>query len=201
MSALMSVNIPSLTSYPSLFVGGGREEAIRISSLGTELLKWTPDMRGVWIEIGLVGMDFEVLGDPVQELWLPREIPTDTIYFAVRPLKAGACRLRFCLYYQQNIFQSFRLAALTLEPNQKDVPARKRRQMLAAALAVAQKVVGDAGYLTRLEYSSLSSVEGVEMRPPRKFEHSRQRSRRQTCRERQRSGRVRRSRTRRPGRR
>lgn len=139
------------------------------TALIEEVFKWTQDMQGVWIEIALVGMDFEVLGDPVQELWLPREIPSDLIYFAVKPLKAGACRLRFCLYYRQNVVQSFRLAALTLEPDQKDAPARERRRMLAAALAVPQKVVGVAGYLPRLEYSSLSSIEGIDTRPPRRL--------------------------------
>jgi hypothetical protein len=57
-----------------------------------EVFKWTPEMEGVWVEIGVTGLDFEVLGDPVQELWLPREGASETVYFAVVPKTAGMAR-------------------------------------------------------------------------------------------------------------
>ena len=34
-----------------------------------ELFNWEPDMKGIWIEIGISGIDFDILGDPVKELW------------------------------------------------------------------------------------------------------------------------------------
>lgn len=137
------------------------------TTLFEEAFNWSPEMEGVWVEFAITRLDFEVLGDPVRELWLPRDSPSEMIYFAVSPRIAGACRLRYCLYYQQNVIQSFRLAAITLEPKQQDLSADERRQRLAAALDLSEETIGDAAYLPRLEYSLTTSMESLESRPPR----------------------------------
>ena len=144
-----------------------RYRAVGASAVFEELFKWTKEMKGVWLEIGVSGIDFEVLGEPVQELWLPQATPSDFIYFAVSPHIAGAARLRFCIYYKQNLIQSFRLAALTTEPGHEDTPAEERRRLLASALDVTEETTRDVGYLTRLEYSLTSSADGIETRPAR----------------------------------
>jgi hypothetical protein len=138
------------------------------TELPEEWFKWTPDTPGVWVEIGVTGLDFEVIGDPVQELWLPREGPSDLVHFTVVPRESGAARLRFCLYYQQNVLQSFRLAALTLAPDQRESAPRTRASRLARALGLKPKDVEGRSYLTRLEYS-LGAVDPVSIaeRPPR----------------------------------
>lgn len=131
-----------------------------------EFFKWSPKIVGVWVEIGVTGLEFEVLGDPVQEIWMPREAPSDMIYFAIVPRVAGVARLRYCLYFKQNLIQSFRLAAITLNSDQER-PSKDRKKQLALALGIKQKHVGDARYLSRLEYSLTTSFNEVETRPPR----------------------------------
>ena len=76
-----------------------------------EVFRWSVNQRGVWVEIGVVGLDFDVHGDPVQPLWLPREGPSATAYFAVSTNRTGPVRLRYGLYYENNLIQSFRMAA------------------------------------------------------------------------------------------
>jgi hypothetical protein len=132
-----------------------------------EVFKWTPEMEGVWVEIGVTGLDFEVLGDPVQELWLPREGASETVYFAVVPKTAGMARLRFCLYYKQNIIQSFRLAAITVAQQDAPMPAAQRRAALARGLGLPLQEMKDVGYAPRLEYSVTAGVDGVGSRPER----------------------------------
>ncbi len=144
-----------------------RYRAVGASAVFEELFKWTKEMKGVWLEIGVSGIDFELLGEPVQELWLPQATPSDFIYFAVSPHIAGAARLRFCIYYQQNLIQSFRLAAFTIEPGHGDTAAEERRRLLASALDVTEETTRDVCYLTRLEYSLTSSADGIETRPAR----------------------------------
>ena len=145
---------------------------IRIRTFGEaalieEVFNWSPEMEGVWVEFAVTGIDFDVLGDPVRELWLPRERPSEMIYFAVSPRVAGACRLRYCLYYQQNVIQSFRLAAITMTAEESELPAEVRREQLSHALDLPLDAIGDAAYLPRLEYSLTASVESVETRPAR----------------------------------
>jgi hypothetical protein len=133
-----------------------------------EVFAWEPGSRGVWLEVGVTGLDFEVLGDPVQELWLPREGDSDLIHFAVVPRTSGVARLRFCVYSSQNVIQSFRLAALTLRRGEPaDVTPKERRRMLAEALDIKPEAVGDVGYLPRLEYSTSTRIQSIETRPPR----------------------------------
>jgi hypothetical protein len=103
------------------------------SALVEEFFKWTPEMAGVWLEIGVTGLDFAVLGDPVQELWLPREGPSETACFAVVPRAAGAARLRFCVYHEQDVVQSFRLAALVNPTEAWEERVRVRAYYLSQA--------------------------------------------------------------------
>lgn len=144
-----------------------RYRAVGASAVIEELFKWTKEMKGVWLEVGVSGIEFEVLGEPVQELWLPRSTPSEFIYFAVSPRIAGAARLLYCIYYQHNLIQSFRLAAFTLEPGQEDKPAEQRGPLLASALDLTEETTRDVCYLSRLEYSLTSGADGIETRPAR----------------------------------
>ncbi len=123
------------------------------TALLEEVFKWDPKMKGTWIEVGVTGIDFEVIGDPVQRLWLPVSGPSEIVYFAVVPHKPGACRLRFSVFYEQNVVQSFRIAAIA------GTPASDRTATLAQALGISKRSSLDAAYLTLLEFSLTSSIE------------------------------------------
>jgi hypothetical protein len=114
-----------------------------------------PIANGTWIEVGVTPIDFELLGDPVQEVWLPRDEPTDLITFAVRPKAETTVphvvRLRASIFHDNNVVQSFMLAAL-LEGAKGNVTAALARALNATPAAVRR--LGDVGYLTRLEYAS-----------------------------------------------
>ena len=133
-------------------VGGWDEDAMTLGAAAIleESFDW--EGEGVWVEVGVTGIDFEVQGDPVQEFWLPRQGDSERIRFAVVPRREGVSTLRFCLYHRQNVVQSFRVVAVTvIEEEEKAAPDRAIR--LAAALGVEPEMVGDAGWLAHLEYS------------------------------------------------
>jgi hypothetical protein len=122
---------------------------------------------GTSVEIGLTAIDFDLVGDPVQHLWLPPDGETDLVTFAVRPRTTtpvrGIARLRVSLFHKNNVVQSFLVAAL-LEGAEGDLA-----NGLASALhANADEVrsVGSVGYLTRMEYSALPIMFAGEA-PPR----------------------------------
>ena len=79
----------------------GPRDAVVITVGATAILeetfKWEKETAGAWIEVGVTGIDFEVLGDPVQEVWLPREgsseinVLCDPHVFCIR--RAAARRL------------------------------------------------------------------------------------------------------------
>ena len=132
------------------------------AAIEEERFRWTPKMKGVWVEIAVTGIDFEVLGNPVREVWLPREGATERIFFPVIPKRSGVSRLRVCLYHNQDVIQSYRVAAITVSPGSRQSPAAQRRS-LAAALGLPPEKVKAAGFLSRLEYST-GSVHDVANR-------------------------------------
>jgi hypothetical protein len=142
-------------------------ETVGAAAIIEEVFKWTPEMKGVWLEIGVSGIDFEVLGAPVQELWLPRDSASDPVFFAVIPRRAKVSCLRFSVYVRQNVIQSFCLAALTREGEALPETPEQRRLLLAGALNLNPEEVGDFGYLPRLEYSTSADVGKIVTRPER----------------------------------
>lgn len=131
----------------------GELQVIGAAPIIEKAFDWKPYARGRRVEIGIIGLDFEVAGEPVQEVWLPRHGASQTLYFTVAPRTAGAARLRVCLFYRNDLIQSLCLAVLTVSPGEPIPAADERRQKLAQALDVAPTLVGDVLYLARLEYS------------------------------------------------
>jgi hypothetical protein len=131
------------------------------TALVEEVFNWKPEMKGVWIEIGVSGIDFEVVGDPVQRIWLPAPGigPTETVYFSVIPRKSGVNRLRFSLYYEQNVIQSFRVGLIT------GARIKNRRAALTKALDIPPKLSADVAYLPVLEFSLTPSIDDFASRP------------------------------------
>ncbi len=132
-----------------------------------EIFQWAPEKEGVWVEVAITGLDFQLVGHSVQELWLPKDAPSDPLYFAVIPGKRGVSRLRFCVYYRQQLVQSFRVAAATRSPGGRARRASARREALAKALDLPLGKVGDAGYMARLEYGSLGDPARMSELPGR----------------------------------
>lgn len=122
-----------------------------------EKVRWDGD--GAWMEIGVTGIDFDVIGDPVQEFFLPREESSDLLAFAVRPRKPttvpGVARLRFTIYHRDNVVQSFFVSA-ALEGAPRNVASAMARALSVPA-SDARKI-GTAGYIARLEYSTTANV-------------------------------------------
>jgi hypothetical protein len=134
---------------------------LNAAALFEDVFKWT-ETNGVWVEFAVTGIDFEVVGNPIREVWLPREGQTEPVHFAVRPKRAGASHLRYGLYYQHNLIQSFHLVAATSYPDDLVTLATTcGPEDLGLALGVNATLVGDARYIARLEYSRTSALERV----------------------------------------
>jgi hypothetical protein len=135
------------------------------TALVEEVFRWTLDSLGAGLEIGVTPLDFELLGPAVQELWLPARDETDRITFALRPRAqtaiAGVARLRFTIYYRNNILYSFRAAAL-LEGTDGETAPR-----LARALGVRAADVEGVAHLTRTEYSVGAKLDQLSNVPRR----------------------------------
>jgi hypothetical protein len=109
---------------------------------------------GVRVDVAVSGIDFEVHGSPVQSVWLPRTGRTDRVFFAVSPSLTttipGVARLRFSIFYQNNIVQSFRVAALT-------ATSSDGRHLLAAALDLeVPRIPADVAWTSTVEYANTS---------------------------------------------
>lgn len=116
-----------------------------------EELQRSPE--GIWLEIGVTAYDFELIGEPVQPLWLPPTGATDLATFALRVPQStpneGVARVRFSIYCRNNVVQSFLVAA------RLDTPVTVAAANLARVLGVrAARIaaLGHPGYVTRLEY-------------------------------------------------
>jgi hypothetical protein len=163
----------ALTEICHLEVHIGPED-VRVTTAGAVALpeelafRWQPGMLGVEVEVAVTGLDFEVIGDPVRSLWLPRHGRSEPVYFALLPKTTPVAALRFCVYHRQNLIQSFRLAALTRQtPDEPDPPEKQRRAAIASALGLKASDVDNLGYLPRLEYSIVESPDALPFRPSR----------------------------------
>jgi hypothetical protein len=132
---------------------GPASEVIRVAWTRALLddIMFLPDEDGVWVEFGVTGIDFSIEGDATQEVWLPRNGLTERALFTVTPRRRDASVLRYCLYVRQTLVQSFKLAATTIPTAGSPVTVRPRT--LARRLGLTKAEVGDATWLSRLEYS------------------------------------------------
>ena len=121
------------------------------------------------LEVGVSGLDFEVVGDPVQTLLLEPGLPSDLLTFAVRPAARttvpGVARLRVSIFRDNHLVQSFLVAALLAGT---EVPANTA---LASALGVDAGEIeakvseaGPIGYVQRLEFSMAAAPDAGSLR-------------------------------------
>jgi hypothetical protein len=113
------------------------------SELLEERIHWTPEMDGVWVEIGVTGIGFHVGGEPLQEVWLPRFGRSEPVEFPVTALRATPV-LRYTIYCNGSVLQTFRLAALaSLDATRRD---------LAAALDISLDRLPRGTYVSRPDF-------------------------------------------------
>ena len=133
------------------------------AALIEEQFHWVEGEDGRWLDVGLTPLDFEVLGAPVQGLWLPRTGSSDALRFTVTPRRAGVALLRWTLYQGNDVLRSYRLGALVLDTDGGGDPADPA-QDLAGALGVTPEQAQGQSYLVRLEYSLAPSFHGLPER-------------------------------------
>lgn len=135
---------------------GPRDRAIPVyESSAFQEIPRVAGKRGVWIEVAVNGVGFDVRGAPVQELWLPFDEPTDRLWFSVVPTRPGAAMLRYTIYYRQNVVQSFRLGALTSSAAKPMRAEQRPRGALARAMHLPLDKLPAGTYVTRLEYEAV----------------------------------------------
>jgi hypothetical protein len=150
----------------------GDERHVLVPPIVEEQIKWSTD--GAWLQLGVTGIDFDVLGDPVQDVFLPRTGPSEVVHFAVTPRRTahavpGFARLRYTLYQDNRVLQSFLLAA-RLAGDAPGATWRNAIEGYVRALSVsADMLVGhgiDAlSFLTRLEYAEQPLDGAIEAHP------------------------------------
>lgn len=147
----------------------GPKDALTVTVGDVALLEgafpWTAGAEGCWIEIGVTPLDFENLGASVQEVWLPRDDEMPLVTFALKPRAEtavpGVARVRFTLYYRDNIVQSFLMAALF------EAAAEDTTTLFATALGIEPTAIPNttANYLMRLEYSAADPEQIGSLQP------------------------------------
>src|SRR5262249_22988736 len=71
---------------------------------------WQDD--GLWLDFGVSAIDFKVDGPAVQSIWLPRRAASQVATFVIRAPEVGVNVLRFTLFNNDNVVQSYRFAAV-----------------------------------------------------------------------------------------
>jgi hypothetical protein len=134
----------------------GAAPVLDATALLEEPFKWSEGHEGVWLSIGVTGLDFAVTGTAVQEVWLPRHGASDIVEFVVRPTRRGVSQLRYCVYFKADLLQAHRLAALVVDD--PAAQAADTSDALAAALGVAADRVRDGGWFARMEYAAAADL-------------------------------------------
>jgi hypothetical protein len=154
--------------------GPAGERHLLVPPIVEEQLKWSAE--GAWMQIGVTGIDFDVLGDPVQDLLLPRTGSSDRIHFAVVPRRTrhavpGFARLRYTLYHENRVLQSF-LLAVRLADGEPGATRVSPREGYARALSIEPgalegRRVAELSFLSRLEYAEATLAGDDFTRQPR----------------------------------
>jgi len=137
--------------------------AARSVAVVNEVLLIDPQVDGRWVDVAVTGIDFEVSGNPVQQLWVPERGPSQSVLFAITPSVTGYAALRFCVYVDQNLVQSFRLGAFVRGPS-ADMPDFAPEEM-ASLLDLSVDEVEGRLWLSRLEWGA--DVTSIQSATPR----------------------------------
>ena len=133
---------------------------------------WDDADEGIWLEVGVTGIGWAVDYEPVQQLFIPKTGEAPPCWFAVRPTETGAPALRFTLFHNGHVIQSFRLAALVRDhdlstPTGGDDEPGYDDTGLSAALDLTREEVLGRTWHARLEFSTVATLAQSRARPPR----------------------------------
>lgn len=150
----------------------GPRDRLLVSVGSTALLEEIERRSGTWLEIGVTAYDFELIGDPVQGLFLPQTGESALALFALRVPTAtpnpGAARVRVSLYLNNNVVQSFLIAARVVGADDRET-ADDGEANLARVLGIQRSrlvALGNPRYVTRLEYraNAIDAISGTRPR-------------------------------------
>jgi hypothetical protein len=144
-----------------------------LASVGsTALLEEVEQQGGAWLEVGVTAYDFELIGDPVQGLLLPKTGESALALFALRvPMSTpnpGVARVRLSIYLNNNVVQSFLVAARVIDGADLDASGDADTN-LARVLGIRRSrlaALGHPRYVTRLEYRA-SAIDATKDSRPR----------------------------------
>lgn len=166
------LNAHVLSDAPALTVGervriqfdiGAFDDIAAAMTRATRLYEeefWRTGEDGVWLDLAISGIDFEVVGSPIQELWLPRQGVSEPRTFLLVPRTPGVAMLRYCLYRGNDVIQSWRLAALTAAPGR---PSKRADRKRFAALVGGEP--GERAWAAQLEYALTGAATSAPNRP------------------------------------
>lgn len=134
---------------------GPADKLIRVVdavSLLEEAVFRTADSEGAWLDVAVFGLTASVVGEPIQQLWLPRVGPSELVNFLVTPDQQHPIwRVRICVYRDNLLLQSLLLAAA---PDGAVKPPDRRGELLGRTLGLSPgEPTEDRTWLARLEYS------------------------------------------------
>jgi hypothetical protein len=149
---------------------GPRDEkapTVGSSELLEEKIQWRPEETGVWLDIAVNGVGFDVEGAPVRKLWLPRWQASDAVHFAVRPTRSPVAVVRYTIYCRENVVQTFRIAAIATTGGGHAPATSEERTALARALHVRTSTLPkDAVWASRMEFAG-ANIDTADSLPPR----------------------------------
>lgn len=137
----------------SVEIGPGDEliEVAQAVSLLEEAIFRTADEQGAWLEIAVFDLTARVLGERVQQLWLPRTGPSEPVTFVIQQPRQEAWRVRIGVYRDNLLLQSVLVAATHDVAEER--PGR-RRLLLARNLGLgAEEITEDLTWYARTEYT------------------------------------------------
>jgi len=123
--------------------------SLRALAVLDEVFAWRPDQDGAWAEVAITPMGLRVHGSLVQQVWVPRTGPSQRIQFTVTPQSHGVQAARICLYVNQNIVQSVKIAARCTDRKTEAPPVSE----LARALRLPEYELGEMMSASSIEYA------------------------------------------------
>ena len=137
---LLSVGVGSAEPLPAV---------LDMQVLLDELLFTDDEAEGVWLAVGVTGIDVDVRGSALQPLWVPRRGPSSRTTFTVVAPNPGIARFRFTVYLGTMILQSFRGAVRVADRNGISADDRDLSMVLSGEIDDETQA---SAWLTKLEY-------------------------------------------------
>jgi hypothetical protein len=143
-----------------------RVDVLDAVALVDEIFSWDHEDGGTWVELGVTGIDTDIQGNAVQQLWVPRTGPSQTVTFTVIP-RAGISYVRLAIYVEQNVAQTILISMLARGPSMAQ--GTDGREAMSDQLRRDGRTLPETlpRWLARVEYALLSDMSGLGAIPAR----------------------------------